>query len=100
MPAKDIYHDQVKQALERDGWTITHDPLTLPWGRTSVQIDLGAERLVAAEKDGAKIAVEIKSFLSRSRIDDLALTIWKMRWVSFGFTVICWNGIIRSVNCF
>jgi hypothetical protein len=71
MAAKDIYHDQVRKALERDGWTITHDPLTLPWGRTSVQIDLGAERLIAAEKGARKIAVEIKSFLSRSRVDDL-----------------------------
>jgi len=24
MPAKDIYHDQVKNALIKDGWTITH----------------------------------------------------------------------------
>jgi len=58
-------------ALEKDGWTITHDPLTLPWGKTDVQIDLGAERLIAAEKGSRKIAVEIKSFLSRSRVDDL-----------------------------
>jgi len=71
MAAKDIYHDHVRKALERDGWTITHDPLTLPWGQTSVQIDLGAERLIAAEKGAKKIAVEIKSFLSRSRVDDL-----------------------------
>jgi hypothetical protein len=26
MPAKDIAHDAVKQALEKDNWTITHDP--------------------------------------------------------------------------
>jgi hypothetical protein len=71
MAAKDIYHDQVRKALESDGWTITHDPLALPWGQTSVQIDLGAERLIAAEKGAKKIAVEIKSFLSRSRVDDL-----------------------------
>lgn len=71
MAAKDIYHEQVKRSLESDGWTITHDPLTLPWGQTSVQIDLGAERLIAAEKGQRRIAVEIKSFLSRSRVDDL-----------------------------
>ena len=29
MPAKDIYHDQVKTALVKDGWTITHDPLLI-----------------------------------------------------------------------
>lgn len=71
MAAKDIYHDQVRKALEKDGWTITHDPLSLPWGDTGVQIDLGAERLIAAEKGSHKIAVEIKSFLNPSRVDDL-----------------------------
>ncbi len=29
MAAKDIYHAHVRKALEGDGWTITHDPLTL-----------------------------------------------------------------------
>ncbi len=32
MPARDFYHDAVKNALTKDGWTITHDPLTLRWG--------------------------------------------------------------------
>ncbi|HYE75533.1 MAG TPA: element excision factor XisH family protein [Blastocatellia bacterium] len=71
MSAKDIYHNHVRQALIKDGWTITADPLSLPWGATTVQVDLGAERLIAAEKDARKIAVEIKSFLSRSRVEDL-----------------------------
>lgn len=71
MAAKDIFHQQVRRALEKDGWKITHDPLTLPWGATALQIDLGAERLLAAEKAEKKIAVEIKSFLGRSRIEDL-----------------------------
>ena len=71
MAARDLFHDEVVNALQRDGWTITHDPLTLPWGRSSMQIDLGAEKLIAAEKGALQIAVEIKSFLSRSRIDDL-----------------------------
>jgi len=29
MPAKDIYHERVKKALEKDGWTITNDPFKL-----------------------------------------------------------------------
>lgn len=29
MPAKDLYHKAVCAALIKDGWTITHDPLTL-----------------------------------------------------------------------
>jgi len=79
MAAKDTYHDQVRKALEKDGWTITHDPLSLPWGDTGVQIDLGAERLIAAEKGAHKIAVEIKSFLSPSRVEDLENALGQLR---------------------
>lgn len=71
MPAKDIYHDTVKRALEKDGWTITHDPLRLQVGFRRMFVDLGAEKLLAAEKGKRKIAVEIKSFVSRSEINDL-----------------------------
>lgn len=71
MPAKDIYHDHVKNALIKDGWTITHDPLTLKWGKKDVYIDLGAEQIIAAEKIERKIAVEIKSFVGESEVEDL-----------------------------
>ncbi len=71
MPAKDIYHETVKNALIKDGWLITHDPLVLRWGTIDVYVDLGAEQLLAAEKRGQKIAVEIKSFVGRSDVDDL-----------------------------
>ncbi len=50
--AKDLYHETVKKALIKDGWTITDDPLRLPYGNTDVEIDLGAEKLIAAQKDG------------------------------------------------
>lgn len=71
MPARDRYHHQVKTALQRDGWTITHDPLKLKWGAKDMYVDLGAEQLLAAEKDTCKIAVEVKSFLGPSEIADL-----------------------------
>jgi hypothetical protein len=71
MPAKDIYHDTVKNALIKDGWTITNDPLKLTIGSRSLYIDLGAEKLIAAQKGAQKIAVEIKSFISPSPINDL-----------------------------
>ena len=71
MPAKDIHHDAVKNALLTDGWTITHDPLRLTWGSKDMYVDLGAERLLAAEKSDRRIAVEIKSFVGRSEMDDL-----------------------------
>lgn len=71
MPARDICHDAVKAALEKDGWSITDDPLRFTIGIRSVYVDLGAERLLAAERGGQKIAVEIKSFLSNSPVSDL-----------------------------
>ena len=71
MAAKDIYHVSFVHALQKDGWFITHDPLTIPYGRTELLVDLGAERLIAAERDGKRIAVEIKSFLKPSPMQDL-----------------------------
>jgi len=71
MPAKDFFHDIVRTALEKDGWLITADPLVLTIGLRSVFIDLGAEKLIAAERGSEKIAVEVKSFLSPSPISDL-----------------------------
>ncbi len=75
MPAKDFYHDVVKKALIKDGWTITHDPYTLTFGQKDVFVDLGAERTIAAEKQGEKIAVEIKSFISASDIRELEVAV-------------------------
>jgi hypothetical protein len=69
--ARDIYHDAVKEALIKDGWQITHDPFAIPYGDHNLFVDLGAEKLIAAEKPGRKIAVEVKSFISRSPVDDL-----------------------------
>ncbi|KYC35964.1 fatty-acid synthase [Scytonema hofmannii PCC 7110] len=71
MPARDIYHDAVKNALLKDGWTITDDPLHLKWGQKDMYVDLGAQRLLAAEQGNKKIAVEIKSFVSPSEMEDL-----------------------------
>ena len=71
MPAKDIYHDQIKNALIKDGWTITHDPYVVQYGRRDLFIDLGARKLIAATQGDLKIAVEVKSFLSQSAIADL-----------------------------
>ena len=62
----------VKSALEKDGWTITFNPLRLVVDNVEIQIDLGAEQQpIAAEKDGEKIAVEIKSFVVPSDINEL-----------------------------
>ena len=75
MAAKDVIHDAVKNALIKDGWTITDDPLRLKYKAVNLSVDLAAERALAAERDGEKIAVEIKSFLNASTINDLKLAI-------------------------
>jgi hypothetical protein len=68
--AKDLFHDAVRRGLEKDRWTVTDDPLELEWEEITVKIDLGAERLIAAERGEEKIAVEIKSFIGTSAISD------------------------------
>ncbi len=70
MPAKDLFHDAVKNGLIKEGWTITDDPLTFRIDGINISIDLGAEKIIGAEKDGKKIAVEIKSFISPSPLTD------------------------------
>jgi hypothetical protein len=71
VPAKDIYHDAVKRALQKDGWTITHDPFPLQIGKKRLSADLGAERLISAERGLQRIVVEVKSFIGQSDVRDL-----------------------------
>lgn len=72
--AKDIFHEAVREALIKDGWTITHDPYPIRIMDFKLDVDLGAERMLAAERETGetteKIAVEIKSFLSASFMRD------------------------------
>ncbi|MGI2902072.1 XisH family protein [Tolypothrix sp. VBCCA 56010] len=67
--AKDRFHDAVRSALEKEGWIITADPYQMSVGDVDFEIDLAAEML-AAERAGEKIAVEIKSFIGRSNVSD------------------------------
>jgi hypothetical protein len=72
MPARNIHHTAVVQALQTDGWTITHDPLLIPFGDRRLFIDLGAERVtIGAERGSERIAVEIASFVADSPVRDL-----------------------------
>jgi XisH protein len=68
--AKDLFHNTVKIALQKDGWKITHDPYQLRYGMVDVYINLAAEEAIAAEKGGQKIAVEVKSFAGGSTISE------------------------------
>jgi hypothetical protein len=70
MPAKDLYHDAVKNALIKDGWTITADPYFIKYEDAELYADLAAEKPIAAERQGQKIVVEIKSFVGRSLMYD------------------------------
>lgn len=68
--AKDLFHKAVKNALIKEGWKITSDPLIIRIDRIKLEVDLGAERIFSAEKSGIKIAVEVKSFINPSAIND------------------------------
>jgi XisH protein len=68
--AKDRFHYVVRTALEKEGWQITADPYEIRVDDIDFEIDLAAERLLAAVRDDQKIAVEVKSFISSSNVSD------------------------------
>lgn len=78
MPVRDSVHATVVEALNADGWTITDDPLKITVGVRDLFVDLGvAQESLAAEKNGIRLAIEIKSFLNLSVIQDLAEALGK-----------------------
>jgi hypothetical protein len=70
MPVRDLYHNAVKSALIKDGWIIIADPYRIQYEDINLYADLAAERPIAAEREGQKIVVEIKSFVGRSPLTD------------------------------
>jgi len=66
--AKDLFHNAVREALQKKGWTITDDPYKIDTKQPKFdyEIDFGAERFIGAERGTEKIAVEVKSFLRTS----------------------------------
>lgn len=70
MSRKDTYHDLVKSALMKEGWRISHEPYFLQ-SDPKLSIDLGAERIIAADKNRDKIAVEVKSFIADFQVTEL-----------------------------
>jgi hypothetical protein len=68
--AKDRFHNIVRNALEKEGWKITDDPYEINVDDVDFEIDLAAEKLLGAEREGRKIAVEIKSFISPSNVSE------------------------------
>ena len=70
MPAKDTYHDAVKNALIKDGWTITADPYPIKYEELKLFADLAGEKTISASREGQQVVLEIKSFLSLSPMRD------------------------------
>jgi hypothetical protein len=68
--ARDKFHSNAREALIKDGWNITDDPLRIPIDGSYLEIDLAGEKVFAAERAGQKIAVEVKSFLNKSFMAD------------------------------
>ncbi len=89
MPRRDLYHKAVAKALEKGGWTITDDPLRLNYGTRNLYVDLGAENLLAAEKDDRLIAVEIKSFAGESDMHDLEMALGQF---------VLYRGVLAKVD--
>ncbi|CAD5927317.1 fdxN element excision controlling factor XisH-like protein [Planktothrix agardhii CCAP 1459/11A] len=75
MPAKDIYHEAVKNALIKDGWTITADPYPLEYEDVELYPDLAVEKFISEEQKQRKIIIEIKSFISSSLMKDFELAL-------------------------
>lgn len=68
MPAKDRYHDRLKNALIKDQWRITDEQVKLKMGERRLWIDLEAEH----QTERTLILVEVKEMVSPSQVDDLA----------------------------
>ncbi|GAP99376.1 element excision factor XisH family protein [Leptolyngbya sp. NIES-2104] len=91
MSAKDKFHQAVRQALIQEGWNITDDPLLVRYGPTNLKVDLGAERIIAAQRESEQIAVEIKSFLDASTVNDFHAAIGQYLHYQLGFKYNGWS---------
>jgi hypothetical protein len=75
MPAKDVFHDNVKNALLKDTWSVTNEQFYIRSGGVDIYIDIGAEKIIAAERGDEKIAVEVKNFLGYSNITEFHVAV-------------------------
>jgi len=73
--AKDLYHQAIKNALVKDGWTITGDPYPLEYEDLELYPDLAIEKFISETQRQRKIIIEIKSFISLSLVKDFELAL-------------------------
>jgi XisH protein len=70
MSAIDLYHNAVKSALIKDNWAIAADPYLIQCEDIDLSADIADSRLIAAEREGHKIVVDIECFVGRSLMTD------------------------------
>ena len=71
MPRKDRIHEAVKNALVKDGWTITHDPYRIEYEDADVYADLRVEKGADGKPRRRVLVIEVKEFVGPSPMDRL-----------------------------
>lgn len=79
MPQYDLHHNAVKNALSKDGWTITHDPFTIKLDDLKLYVDLAAEKAISPNDPLHTIAIEIKVFGGLSFISEFEKAVGQYR---------------------
>ena len=62
MPRRDNIHAAIKNALVKDGWTITNDPYRIEYEDADVYADLRVEKSLPGEIARHALVIEIKEF--------------------------------------
>ncbi len=71
MPRKDRIHEAVKNALVKDGWTITDDPFRIVYEDTDVYADLRIVKALEGTTLQRALVIEIKGFTGDSPLHNL-----------------------------
>ncbi len=75
MPRRDQIHEAVKNALVKDGWTITDDPYRIVFEDTDVYADLRIMKSGAGTTLQRTLVIEVKGFTGDSPMHNLELAL-------------------------